>query len=48
MSTTLIEVNNNNNFNILFNNDKVDPNYILLELYRRVFLYNTKEARKLV
>ena len=41
----LIEANSNSN--VLFNNNEVNLNYMLLELYRRVFLYNIKEARKL-
>jgi hypothetical protein len=28
-------------------NDNVDPNYMLSELHRQVFLYNAKEAGKL-
>jgi len=35
-----------NNTNILSYNNDVDPNYMLLELHRRVFLYNAKEAGK--
>jgi hypothetical protein len=43
----LIEANSNNNSNVLSNDNEVNPNYILSELHRRVFLYNAKEARKL-
>jgi hypothetical protein len=35
------------NSNILPNNKEFNPNYMLLKLHRRVFLYNAKEARKL-
>jgi hypothetical protein len=38
--------NNTNNINVLSYNDDVDPNYMLSELHRRVFLHNAKEARK--
>ena len=48
MSITLVEVNSDEDSNVLSINNKVNPNYILLELYYRVFLYNTKEAGKLV
>jgi hypothetical protein len=47
MSIALVEVDNNKDFNVLLNDNKVDPNYMLLELYYWVFLYNAKEARKL-
>jgi hypothetical protein len=36
-----------NDTNVLSNNDEVDPDYMLLELHRRVFLHNAKEAGKL-
>ena len=43
----LVDLDNNaNDTNILPYNDDVDPNYMLLELHRRVFLYNAKEAGK--
>jgi hypothetical protein len=35
------------NANVLPNDDEVDPDYILSELHRRVFLHNAKEAGKL-
>ena len=48
MSAALIkEVKGESDSDVLFNNDEVDSDYILLELYRRVFLYNVKKARKL-
>jgi len=37
---------NANNTDILPYDNNVDPDYMLLELYRRVFLHNAKEARK--
>jgi len=43
MSAALVE----DDSNVLFDDDEVDPDYILLELHRRVFLYNTKKAGKL-
>ena len=45
MSITLIKVNND--FNILFSlkDDDVDPDYMLLKLYRRVLTYNIKEVK---
>ena len=48
MSITLVEVNSDEDSNVLSINNKVNPNYMLSELHRRVFLYNAKEARKLV
>ena len=43
----LVDLDNNaNDTNILPYNDDVDPNYMLLELYHQVFLYNAKKARK--
>jgi hypothetical protein len=32
---------------VLLNDDEVDPDYMLSELYCRVFLHNAKEAGKL-
>ena len=47
ISMALVDLDNNaNDTNILPYNDDVDPNYMLLELHRRVFLYNAKEAGK--
>jgi len=48
MSITLIKVNND--FNILFSlkDDDVDPDYMLLKLYRRVLTYNIKEVKKII
>ena len=50
-TTTLGEVedNTNNKANILPKREETNINedYMLLELYRRVFLHNAKEARKL-
>jgi hypothetical protein len=48
MSITPVDLNKeNNDANVLPDDNEVDPNYMLSELYCRVFLYNTKEARKL-
>jgi hypothetical protein len=48
MSAVLIEeVEGESDSDVLSNDDEIDPDYILSELYRRVFLYNTKEAKKL-
>ena len=48
MSATLIkEVEGESDSNVLLDDDKVDSDYMLLKLYRRVFLYNAKEAGKL-
>ena len=48
ISTTSINLDQeDDDINILSNDNEVYPDYILSELYRRVFLYNTKEARKL-
>ena len=37
----------NNDANVLPDDNEVDPNYMLSELYCRVFLHNAKEAGKL-
>jgi hypothetical protein len=44
-----VEDNTNNEADILPKREETNINedYILLELYRRVFLHNAKEARKL-
>jgi hypothetical protein len=47
MSTTLVEVESDGDFDVLSDDDEIDPNYILSELHCRVFLHNAKEARKL-
>jgi len=44
---TAIGIEANNDSNVLSNDDEIDPDYMLLELHRRVFLYNAKEAGKL-
>ena len=41
------EVEGEDSSNVLPNDDEVDPDYMLSELHRRVFLHNAKEARKL-
>jgi hypothetical protein len=48
MSAALVEeVEGKSNSNVLPKDDEVDPDYMLLELHHRVFLYNAKEAGKL-
>jgi hypothetical protein len=48
MSAALVEeVEGEDSSNVLPNDDEVDPDYMLSELHRRVFLHNAKEARKL-
>jgi hypothetical protein len=47
MSMALVEANGDSDSDVLSDDDEVDPNYMLLELHRRVFLHNAKEARKL-
>jgi len=42
-----VEANSDNDSDILSDDDEVDPDYMLSELHRWVFLYNAKEARKL-
>jgi hypothetical protein len=44
-----VEDNTNNKADILFKREEnnINKDYMLLELYYRVFLYNAKEARKL-
>jgi hypothetical protein len=46
-SSTAIGIEANNDSDVLPNDDEIDPDYMLSELYRRVFLHNAKEARKL-
>jgi hypothetical protein len=48
MSIAPVEVDSDKDSDVLPINDKVDPDYMLLELHHRVFLYNAKKARKLV
>jgi hypothetical protein len=47
MSTASVEANSDGDSDVLPDDDEVNPNYILSELHRRLFLYNAKEARKL-
>ena len=46
-SSTATEIEANNDSNVLPNNNEINPNYMLSELYHQVFLHNAKEARKL-
>jgi hypothetical protein len=46
-ATPIEEVEGESDSDVLLDDDKVDPDYMLLELHRRVFLYNAKEAGKL-
>jgi hypothetical protein len=41
------EADGDSDSDVLPNDGEVNPDYMLLELHRRVFLYNAKEARKL-
>jgi hypothetical protein len=47
MSMALVEVNDSNILPGL-KDDDVNPDYMLLELYRRVLIYNAKKAEKMV
>jgi hypothetical protein len=47
MSAAPVEVDSDSDSDVLPDDDEVDPDYILSELHRRVFLYNAKEAGKL-
>jgi hypothetical protein len=48
MSAALVEeVEGEDSSNVLPDDDEVNPDYILSELHRRVFLHNAKEAGKL-
>jgi hypothetical protein len=42
-----VEADGDDDSDVLPDDDEVDPDYMLSELHRRVFLHNAKEARKL-
>jgi hypothetical protein len=47
MSVALVEVDSDSDSDVFPDDDEVDPDYMLSELHRRVFLHNAKEAGKL-